>query len=596
MMINPYLLMTGMVVVVYLGLNGVLYWRFRTRVMAKVFAAILPWPAGAVLAGFVVGRHGLNLYTVAGMGAVTGGFALLSLYVLNRMIVAPLNQTRAAFSRLAEGELTVSLPEPGNDEIGEMVKAGRDMVSYFQQMAQAANRIAAGDLTIEVDPQSERDRLGVAFRDMLGSLREVVGSIARAAGQVIAHSDRLRSGAAQAGEASQQIAEAITQVAQGTAEQSRAVGRVMERMAEFSAAVVSVDEGSQQQTRAVGRATSGAVEMDQVVEQMAARATEAAEASDQAEQVALEGEQAARGAVSDMTSIEETVNDVAAKVQELGEHSAQIGEIIAVISEIAEQTNLLALNAAIEAARAGEQGRGFAVVAEEVRHLAERSQRATQEIAVLVTTVQQGMEGVMQAMAVGVERVTEGTRSIETTGESLAAIRAAVHEARERVRGILELTETLTESNRQLIEAMSEVSAVAGENKTAAEEMTSSSDQVSGAMQGIAAISEENSAAAEEVSAATEEVTAQVQAVREETEGLNDLAEQLQAVVARFYLDGLLSNVEVSDDLDEERSTGEGNGHDSGAMARVPVVNRVPFVQERIEKRAVIEEGDASDV
>jgi methyl-accepting chemotaxis protein len=595
MMMNPYLLMTGMVIVVYLGLNGVLYWRFRTRVMAKVLAAILPWPAGAVLAGFVVGLQGLNLYTVAGMGVVTGGFALLSLYVLNRMIVAPLNQTRAAFCRLAEGELTVSLPEPGNDEIGEMVKAGREMVSYFQQMAQAANRIAAGDLTIEVVPQSEQDRLGVAFRDMVSSLREVVGSIAWVANKVISGSDRLRSGAAQAGEASQQIAEAIMQVARGTADQSHAVGRIMDRMAEFSAAVVGVDEGSQQQTQAVGRAKSGAEEMDRVVERVAKGANGAAEASDRAEQVAREGEQAAHGAVSDMTSIEETVNDVAAKVRELGEHSAQIGEIIAVISEIAEQTNLLALNAAIEAARAGEQGRGFAVVAEEVRHLAERSQRATQEIAALVTTVQQGIEGVTQAMAQGVERVTEGTKSIETTGESLAAIRTAVQEARERVRGILELTELLAASNRELITAMSEVSAVAEENRVAAQEMAANSEQMSVAMEGIAAVSQENSAAAEEVSAATEEVTAQVQAVQEETEGLNELAEQLQAVVARFHLNGLLSTVDVVDDPSDRRSAGEGNGHSRGTIDRAPVVGRVPFVQERMRKKGGMEDGDASD-
>ena len=120
-----------------------------------------------------------------------------------------------------------------------------------------------------------------------------------------------------------------------------------------------------------------------------------------------------------MNEIADVVQKSASTIEQLGNSSAQIGEIVSVITEIADQTNLLALNAAIEAARAGDQGRGFAVVADEVRKLAERTQQATKQITSMITSIQKESNGAVKAMTQGNEKVREGIDLAQKAGESL---------------------------------------------------------------------------------------------------------------------------------------------------------------------------------
>ena len=109
-----------------------------------------------------------------------------------------------------------------------------------------------------------------------------------------------------------------------------------------------------------------------------------------------------------MLRISEIVKQSAKTVEALGKSSNEIGQIVEVINEIADQTNLLALNAAIEAARAGEQGRGFSVVADEVRKLAERTSKATKEIAVMINQIQTDTFNAVESMKKGTEEVETG--------------------------------------------------------------------------------------------------------------------------------------------------------------------------------------------
>ena len=195
-----------------------------------------------------------------------------------------------------------------------------------------------------------------------------------------------------------------------------------------------------------------------------------------------------------MSKIADTVRAAAQDIEKLGQHSNEVSSIVQVIKDVADQTNLLALNAAIEAARAGEQGRGFAVVADEVRKLAERTARATEEITKMIGSMQGSSKAAVSSMHDAVGQVTGGVEMANQAGAAIIKIK---------------------ESSEKVVVVVSDIT-------SALAEQTVASNEIAAQVEKLAQMTEENSAA----------ITQTANSAR----NLQELANDMRTEVSRFKI------------------------------------------------------------
>lgn len=328
----------------------------------------------------------------------------------------------------------------------------RQITTPLQETLEVVERVASGDLSrnLNVDRKDELGKLQATIQRMTVSLRELVGGI--------------RDGVTQIASAAEELSAVTEQTSAGVNSQKVETDQVATAMHEMTA----------------------------TVQEVARNAEEASEAAVTADRQARDGERVVNEAISQIERLASAVSNSSEAMGALKQESDKIGSVLDVIKSVAEQTNLLALNAAIEAARAGEAGRGFAVVADEVRSLAQRTQKSTEEIEALIVRLQSGTQQATTVM--------DSSRELSTSS--------------------VELTRRAGGSLENITKTVSAIQAMNQQIAAAAEEQSATAEEINRSIINVRDVSEQTSAASEETAASSVE--------------LARLGNHLQVLVSRF--------------------------------------------------------------
>ncbi len=330
-----------------------------------------------------------------------------------------------------------------------------------------SNKIADGNLRDNIDEKyikredeigslaKSMDEMGKRFKTMITDIADIATDLSSSSQELSASSEEIAASAEEVGSAMEQVA-----------------------------------SGAQEQTAQVEETSASVQQLSEQIEDVEDMSDDMDKQADTVMNSIDQGNESVNDSITQVEEVKTQSNQVSQKINELGKLSEEIGNIVELINDISAQTNLLALNAAIEAARAGEAGRGFSVVADEIRELAEESSQATEQIAGLISDIQNGVKNTVSQMEKAEDAVDNSVDAIETTNSSFTKIEDASDRLKELIERIGNATDQIADNSENVKLSIDEISEV--------------SEQASSNAQEVAASSEEQSASTEEIVSASE--------------------------------------------------------------------------------------------
>jgi methyl-accepting chemotaxis protein len=307
----------------------------------------------------------------------------------------------------------------------------RSISSPLKEISRAAQKIASGDLTVEVSTNDRRDEvgtLGESFHAMVAGLRDMNREIGQGVNVLASSANEILATATQLGASASETAAAMSQTT-ATAEEVRQTAQLSGQKAKY------VSESAQK-----------------------------------AAQVSQAGKRAVEDTIQGMSRIKEQVGSIAENIVRLSEQSQAIAEIAGTVSDLAGQVNLLAVNASIEASKAGEQGKGFLVVAQEVKGLSVQAKQATVQVRSILNEVQKAVSAAVMATEQGGRIVEAGSEQALRAGESIQALAETIAESAQAAVQVAASSQQQQAGMDQLAAAMENIRQASAQNAEGAKQ------------------------------------------------------------------------------------------------------------------------------